>query len=235
MEGKNKEKVAPLTEHFEELRRRLVFSLIAVILASIVTFMYVDIIRETITKPAGIPLVFITPAEAFMTNIKIALIAGFLLALPVILFQIWSFLLPGLKSTEKRNIFLFALASFFFFAVGVIFAFYVIIPISIRFFLGFASEDLTPMLSFGNYISYVSGIVFAFGGVFQLPIVVFILAKLGLVTSDFLKKSRVYAVMLIFIVAAVITPPDVFSQVLMAVPMILLYEISILTAKMVGK
>ncbi|PKM83701.1 MAG: twin-arginine translocase subunit TatC [Firmicutes bacterium HGW-Firmicutes-13] len=231
---KNKEKILTLTEHLTELRKRIVISLIAVILASIVTFTYVDIIRESITAPAG-NLVFLTLAEAFMTNIKIALVSGCLLAFPVILFQVWSFVLPGLSPSERRFTILFVIASLFFFLTGVVFAYHVIIPISIKFFLGFATEDLMPMLSFNSYISYISGIIFAFGLVFQLPIAVFILAKLGLVSSDLLKKYRMYAVVVIFIVAAVITPPDVFSQILMALPMMLLYEISILAAKIVGK
>ncbi len=233
--NKEEENTVPLAEHLNELRKRLVISFIAVILASIVTFMYVDIIRETITAPVKDYLIFGRLAEAFMTNIKIALFSGCLLAFPIILYQAWSFVLPGLKSSEKKFIVLFVLASLIFFSTGVSFAFFVIIPISVNFFLGFATEDLQPFLLFGDYVSYVSGIIFAFGLVFQLPIVVFILAKLGLVSSAFLKQSRIYAMVIIFITAATITPPDVFSQVLMALPMILLYEISILAARMVGK
>lgn len=233
--NKEEENTVPLTEHFNELRKRLVISAIAVILASIVTFMYVDIIREIITDPVKEHLIFGRLAEAFMTNIKIAILSGCLLAFPVILYQAWSFVLPGLKRSERKFILLFVLSSLIFFSTGVSFAFFVIIPISINFFLGFATEDLQPFLFFGDYVSYVSGIVFAFGLVFQLPIVVFILAKLGIVSSAFLKRSRIYAMVIIFITAATITPPDVFSQVLMALPMMLLYEISILAARMVGK
>lgn len=233
--GKNKERILTLSEHLAELRKRIIISLVAVILGSVVTFTYVDVIRKTITAPAGIPLVWITPAEAFMTNIKIALLAGCLLAFPVILFQIWSFLLPGLTSSEKKFTIIFVTLSLFFFLTGVLFAFYVIVPITIKFFLEFASEDLMPMLTFSSYISYVSSLVFSFGFVFQMPIAIFILAKLGLVTSHFLRKGRSYAVVVIFILAAILTPPDIFSQILMALPMLVLYEISILAAKMVGR
>lgn len=232
---KKKERVLTLAEHFEELRRRIIISFVAVMIASIFTFMYVDVIREAVTRPVEEQLIFFGVAEAFMTNIKIALIAALVAAFPVILYQAWSFALPGLESREKKLIILFVLASLCFFFLGVSFAFYVIVPISVRFFMGFATEDLLPMWSYSNYISYVSGIIFAFGMVFQMPIVVFILGKLGLISSDFLKKSRVYAVMAIFVVAAIITPPDVFSQVLMALPMLLLYEISIIAVKMVGR
>lgn len=231
----SKETIMSLTGHLDELRKRIIYSVIAVVLASIVTFMFVDVIRDTITRPAEGSLVFIGVAEAFMTNIKIALTAGVLLAFPVILFQLWSFVLPGLDSKERKFVFVFVGASLLLFTVGVSFAFFIIIPISIRFFLGFENEAISAMISFGNYISYVSGVIFAFGLVFQMPIAVFILSKLGLVSSAFLKKYRNYALVLIFILAAIITPPDVFSQILMAVPMLLLYEISILVARIARK
>lgn len=230
-----KEPAMSLTEHLDELRKRIIYSVIAVVLASIVTFMYVDLIRETITRPAAGNLVFIGVAEAFMTNIKIAIIAGVLLAFPVILFQVWSFVLPGLDPREKKFVFVFVTASLLLFTAGVSFAFFIIIPISIRFFLGFESEAIEAMISFGNYISYVSGVIFAFGLVFQMPIAVFVLSKLGLISAAFLKKYRMYALVLIFVLAAIITPPDVFSQILMAIPMFLLYEISILVARFARK
>ena len=230
-----KEPAMSLTEHLDELRKRIIYSVIAVVLASIVTFMYVDLIRETITGPAAGNLVFIGVAEAFMTNIKIALLAGVLLAFPVILYQVWSFVLPGLDPREKKFVFVFVTASLLLFTAGVSFAFFIIIPISIRFFLGFESEAIEAMISFGNYISYVSGVIFAFGLVFQMPIAVFVLSKLGLISAAFLKKYRMYALVLIFVLAAIITPPDVFSQILMAIPMFLLYEISILVARFARK
>ncbi|UNC93956.1 twin-arginine translocase subunit TatC [Candidatus Contubernalis alkalaceticus] len=224
-----------LTGHLDELRKRIIISVIAIVIGSIVTFMYVDLIRETIIRPAEGNLVFIGVAEAFMTNIKIAIIAGVLLAFPVILYQVWSFVLPGLDPREKKFVFVFVTASLLLFTGGVSFAFFVIIPISIKFFLGFETEGISAMISFGNYISYIAGVVFAFGMVFQMPIAVFILSKLGLISSEFLKKYRTHALVVIFILAAIITPPDVISQILMAIPMLLLYEISILVAKVTRK
>ncbi|WP_241421498.1 twin-arginine translocase subunit TatC [Candidatus Contubernalis alkaliaceticus] len=232
---KKKEPVMNLTGHLDELRKRIIISVIAIVIGSIVTFMYVDLIRETIIRPAEGNLVFIGVAEAFMTNIKIAIIAGVLLAFPVILYQVWSFVLPGLDPREKKFVFVFVTASLLLFTGGVSFAFFVIIPISIKFFLGFETEGISAMISFGNYISYIAGVVFAFGMVFQMPIAVFILSKLGLISSEFLKKYRTHALVVIFILAAIITPPDVISQILMAIPMLLLYEISILVAKVTRK
>ncbi len=230
-----KEGVMALTEHLDELRKRIIISVIAVVIASIVTFMYVDVIRDTITRPAEGNLVFIGVAEAFMTNIKIALLSGVLLAFPVIILQVWSFVLPGLDPREKKFVFVFVACSLLLFTTGVVFAFFIIIPISITFFLGFESEAISAMISFGNYISYVSGVIFAFGLVFQMPIAVFILSKLGLISSALLKKYRAYAVVLMVILSAIITPPDVFSQILMVIPMVILYEISILVARLARK
>ncbi len=230
-----KETVMNLTGHLDELRKRIIIAVIAVVVGTIVAFSYVDFIRETIIRPAEGNLVFIGVAEAFMTNIKIAIITGVLLAFPIILYQVWSFVLPGLDSKERKLVFLFVAASLLLFTIGVSFAFFIIIPISIGFFLGFETEAISAMISFGNYISYISGVIFAFGLVFQMPVAVFLLSKLGLISAAFLKKYRTHALVVIFILAAIITPPDVISQILMAIPMLLLYEISILVAKITRK
>lgn len=229
---KDPEKVMSLLDHLEELRRRLIICGISVILLSVVSHLYVDEIRALFISPVG-ELVYLGLAEALMTNLRLTLVAGFFLSLPVIFYQAWLFVLPGLHKQERPLIFAVALFSLVFFMLGVLFAFKVILPFSVQFFLGFAAPGLTPMISFSAYISYSMGLMIGFGLVFLMPVVFLILAKLGLVSTEFLARHRMYATIIIFILAAVFTPPDVLSQVLMGVPMLALYELSIFMTRFV--
>lgn len=231
---KNPEKVLSLIEHLEELRRRLIICGLAVFLAAMVSYLYVDRIRLLFARPAG-NLVYLGLTEAFMTNMKLAFTAGFFLALPVIFYQLWCFILPGLHRHERLTVFFISVFSLFFFALGVTFGFLIILPFSVRFFLGFAGDQLQPMLSFSSYISYSMGLLMGFGLVFEMPIAVLIFAKLGIVSAEFLSKNRMYATIIIFTLAAIFTPPDVLSQILMGLPMMLLYELSIFLARFVKR
>jgi sec-independent protein translocase protein TatC len=185
-------------------------------------------------KPAG-KLVFIAPQEAFIANIKIALFGGLFLASPFVTYQIWRFVSAGLKRNEMKYTLIFGPLSFLFFLLGIAFGYFIIVPIGIKFLLGFATELVTPMLTISKYISFVGMLTLAFGVVFQLPVVSLFLTKLGIITPYFLSSKRRYAVVFIFLLAAVLTPPDIITQCLMAVPLLVLYEIGIIFSKIAYK
>jgi len=222
------QKEMSVVEHLSELRRRLIISVLAVFLGSAGCFAFVATIRTLFTLPAGsVQLVYLTPPEVLMTDIKVAFTAGILVASPVVLYQIWAFVVPGLKPGEKRLILPVVVASLVFFLLGVVFSYFVVLPFTLRFFLGFETPGLAAMFSYSRYVSFAMVIIFSFGLVFQMPLVILLLGKLGMVTSKGLRRTRKFAILVVFIVAAVLTPPDVISQVLMAGPMIVLYELSI--------
>lgn len=231
---KDPAKLMSLIEHLEEFRRRFITCAIVVFIAAMASYLYIDRIREIFAAPAG-SLVYLGLTEAFITNMKLAFICGFFVSLPVIFYQVWCFILPGLRESEKLLVFFISVFSLIFFVLGVTFGFVVVLPFSVRFFLGFASEQLQPMLSFSSYISYATGLLLGFGFVFEMPVAVLILAKLGIVSAAFLAQQRMHATIIIFVLAAVLTPPDVISQVLMGLPMLLLYELSILLSRLVEK
>jgi sec-independent protein translocase protein TatC len=185
--------------------------------------------------PKGGSLIFISVAEAFFTYMKVAFIAGIIVTSPFILYQIWAFIAPGLYQKEKRYVIPFVLGGSLFFALGVLFGYYVAIPVGFRFLLGYATDFIKPMPSMKEYLSFSIKFLLAFGLVFEFPVVLVLLAKIGVVDAKMLARQRKYAILLIFIFAAVMTPPDIISQVLMAIPLIGLYELSILLSKIFGK
>ncbi len=188
------------------------------------------------TAVPGQKLVFLTPTEAFWVYMKVALISGLILALPVVLYQIWSFVAPGLYRHEKRYAGPFVMVGSLFFLAGATFAQLVVIPFAMRFLVGFPGPDLTPMISVGAYVDFVLKFTLAFGVVFELPVVITLASRMGFVTPRMLSKNRKYAILINFIIAAVLTPtPDIFNQVLMAGPLCLLYELGIISARIFGK
>ena len=212
--------------HLEELRKRLIYSIAAVVVGSGTAYFYIDEIMHYLTAPAG-KLYYMQPAEAFFTYLKIAVFGGFLLALPVIFYEIWRFILPALTVRERKALLLIVPLSVVLFVVGIAFSFALVLPAAIRFFIGFGSDNLEPLFSLGKYLDFVLAFILPFGFIFELPLVIVILAKLGFVGSAFLWKQQRIVVFLSFVIGAVISPtPDVFSQTMIAVPMILLYEIS---------
>ena len=224
------DKRALLTEHLEELRNRIIKSLIFVIIASCLVYSSIGKILPHLVKPVG-KLVFLAPQEAFLTNIKLAFFLGLFLALPFVLYHIWRFVSSGLKPRERKYCLIFGPFSFIFFLLGSSFGYFLIVPIGMGFLLEFANEYLVPMLSISKYVSFVGTLTFAFGLVFQLPLVLLFLTKIGVVTPRFLSSHRKHAIVIIFIVSASLTPPDVVTQVLMAVPLILLYELGLIFSK----
>ena len=228
------EKKLTFLQHLEELRSRIIKSLIFIIVASCILFNLTDEILLNIVRPVG-SLIFIEPAEAFITNIKIAFWGGVFISSPFILYQIWKFLLSGLNDNERRHVFIFGPLSFIFFILGAGFGYFIIVPIGIKFLLSFSTDFITPAISVGRYVSFVGVLTFAFGAVFEIPIVILFLSKLGVVTPAFLSAKRKHAAVVIFILAAVLTPPDVITQCLMAGPLIILYELSIFFSKLACK
>ncbi|OHD15634.1 MAG: twin arginine-targeting protein translocase TatC [Spirochaetes bacterium GWB1_59_5] len=219
-------------EHVAELRTRLLVSAVALIAGMVACFFFVEPAAQYIIKPVGtMQFIYLSPPELFMSYVKIALLGGVILASPVILFQVWLFVKPGLSRRERLSLVVGLFFGVAFFAAGAAFSFFVIVPFTIRFFLQYQNESIKAMFSFSEYISFVSSMVLSFGAAFELPIVISILAGLGVVTGTGLARVRGIGILLIFIAAAIITPPDVVSQILLGVPMMLLFELSILLAK----
>jgi sec-independent protein translocase protein TatC len=227
--SKNKDGTMPVLEHLAELRLRLLISAGALLVAAVVSFNYVELIRELLTSPLeGLRLIYLSPPEAFMANLRLALISGLVLSSPVIIYELMAFIFPGLLKEEK----IFFLAVLFgivvLFAAGVAFAYLIVFPFTIRFFLQFASVELEPRFTVTEYISFLFSFHLGFGVVFQLPLLTWALGKIGLISSGFLKRNRKVALLVMLIISAVITPPDIISQVVMVFPLALLYEIGII-------
>jgi sec-independent protein translocase protein TatC len=229
-------------DHLDELRKRIIWSVVAVGLGFLIACFFIQPIFDFIMKPlqAQLPpggkMVYTEPSEAFVLYLKMAAIAGVMLASPVVMTQVWLFIAPGLYQHEKKFAVPFVVLSTFFFLSGAAFSHYVVFPLTWQFFVGFASDTLTflPRIepTFSMYLKMLLGM----GLVFQMPTVVLFMARMGVLTSRFLVKNFKYAVLIIFVVAAVVTPgQDPTSQIAMAGPMLVLYGISIVLAWMFGK
>jgi len=221
-------------EHLSELRSRIVKSVIVVIVAMCLIYTFVNVLLSLLIKPVG-KLVFIAPQEAFVANIKIAFFGALFVSSPFLLYQIWQFVAAGLYKKERKYVLLFGPLSFIFFIIGAFFGYSVIIPIGVKFLLGMATDCITPMITISNYISFVGMLTLTFGLIFELPLVSLFLTKIGIITPHFLSKKRKVAIVFIFIAAAILTPPDMITQCLMAIPLLLLYEIGIIFSKLVYK
>jgi len=224
------ERKLTIVEHLGELRSRIIKSAIFIIICSCLVYNYVDIIFSLLVKFTE-RLVFIAPQEAFITNIKIAFFGGLFLSLPFVLYQVWRFVYLGLEKEERKYILIFGIFSFILFILGAAFGYFVIVPIALKFLLGFATDFVTPMITVSKYISFVGTLTFAFGLIFQLPLIILFLTKIHIITPHLLSRRRREAVVFIFIIAAILTSPDVITQILMALPLILLYELGIVFSR----
>jgi sec-independent protein translocase protein TatC len=244
----------PFTEHLTEFRKRIIVSLAALLIGFIACFSYSEEIFEVLILPLKsemsfsmhspfvslIPskiknpsLVFLAPAEAFWMHMKVSLVAGLVLSLPIILHQFWKFISPGLLLKEKKYVGPFVVSASLLFLVGALFCFLLVLPFAMGFLLTYKTGSMTPMLSVGNYVDFCLKFILAFGAVFELPIIIVLLTRMGIVTPKTLARNRKYAILIAFIVAAILTPtPDAFNQTLMAVPMIVLYEVGILVSRL---
>lgn len=232
----------PLLEHLEELRKRLIRCFIAIFVGFGIAYGFKEQLFQILIRPlvevmntSRDTMVFTGLPEAFFTYLKVSLLAGIVLALPVIFYEFWMFVAPGLYRRERVVILPIVVISLFFFATGALFAYFLVFPFGFKFFLGFASETIRPLPSMKEYLSFSSKMLLAFGLAFELPLVITGLARFGLVDVAFLKKNRKYALLIFFTVAAILTPPDVVSQIMLAVPLMALYELSIWGARIFGR
>jgi len=233
----------PLTEHLGDLRKRIAISLIAVLIAFVIAFNYSEEIFTSIMFPLKynlsfsmknpflsivpqeklsqtMKLVFLAPAEAFWMSMKLVFVAALVIALPVIFYQVWKFISPGLLAKEKKYVLPFVISATGLFIAGALFCFFMVLPFAMGFLLTYKLGDvLMPMLSVGMYVDFCLKFLLAFGAVFELPIVIIFLTRMGIVTTKTLAKNRKYAVLAAFVLAAILTPtPDIFNQTLMAIP-----------------
>jgi sec-independent protein translocase protein TatC len=231
----------PFTGHLEELRRRLIICFIAVGIGFAGCYLFKERLFAILMDPLvrvmkpGQNLIFTGLAEAFFTYLKVSFLAGLMAAFPVIVYQFWMFVAPGLYDKEKSLLIPIVFLSSVFFVGGALFGYFIVFPYGFKFFLGFATDIIRPLPSMKEYLSFSSKLLIAFGLVFELPLIITFLAKLGIVSVDFLKRNRKYALILFFAGAAILTPPDVVTQIMMALPLMLLYEISIVGARIFGK
>jgi sec-independent protein translocase protein TatC len=231
----------PFLDHLEELRWRVLWSLLALVIASIIGFVLIDQLRvmELLIRPiepflGGEKLKYLSPMDPFFVTIKLAILSGFVLSSPIIIYQVWAFLSPALLPPEKRVIVPALFMGLVLFLIGVVLAYEIVLPITLRFTMGFQTGFLEQNIVIGPYVAMVSRLLLAFGIVFELPVVILILSALGLVTPEFLASKRRHAIAGITILASIITPGDVVTvTVMMMIPLILLYELSIVLSRLV--
>jgi sec-independent protein translocase protein TatC len=229
----------PFMEHLGELRTRIVRALLCLLVGTGIALPFAEKIVDFLARPItklGYKLVFTAPAEAFWVQMKVGLIVGLFIAAPGILWQVWGFISPGLHEHEKKYAAPFVIVGSLLFIVGGAFSLFVVTPYAIAFLLSYARESLQPMITLENHIDFLLKFTLAFGAVFELPLALTLLARMGLVTAKQLSKNRKYAILGAFIAGAVLTPtPDAFNQTLMAGPLIILYEVGIISARLFGR
>jgi sec-independent protein translocase protein TatC len=262
--AKKKDEEMSFLDHLEELRWRLIRSVIAIVIGAIVAFVFKDIIFSTIilaprtpefwtnrvfcelgnymntpslcinTKP--LEIISVKMAGQFNMHLLVSLVIGLIIAFPYVFYEFWSFIAPALKSKERK----YANGAIFFssslFLLGVAFGFFMIVPLTVHFLGSYSvSPDVSNKINLISYVSTITSVIFASGVVFELPVVIYFLTKIGVVTPEFLTKYRKHSIVVIFILAAIITPPDIFSQILVSIPLLVLYEVSILISKRITR
>ena len=223
-------------EHLEELRIRIIIAVATVVICSIGGYFVAEPVMKILASPLGDnKLVFLTPSEGFVTHIKISIVTGAIIAFPMLLYQIWAFVGPALTITEKKYTYIFLPLIVIFFIGGVAMGTFLVLPTGVGFLINFSTIELQPMLAVGNYFSFALTVIVSCGVVFELPLVALLLGKLGLIDSVMLVRYRKYSILCAFIISAVITPSvDMCTQILVAGPIILLYEVSIILLKVFG-
>ncbi len=231
----------PFVSHLQELRQRIMICLVVIAVAFLITYYFREKVNVFLllpfkkVMPAGSSFIFTGVTEAFITYFKIWILTAAAISSPVIVYQMWMFVSPGLYEKEKRYVYPLIIWGSFFFAAGVAFCYYVVIPNLYSFFVSFGSDMIIPMPDLKEYVSLTLKLLVIFGFIFELPLIAYFLAKAGIINYRFLSKKRRYAVLAAFIISAVITPPDVISQILLALPLWGLFELSILIARFFGK
>ncbi len=229
-----------LKPHLAELRKRLLISVAAIFIMFAICFGFWEHILAWMlvplkeSLPPGSNVIFTKVGEAFFTALKVSFFAAIIFSLPIIFWQLWLFIAPGLYEHEKKFVLPFVLSATAMFVMGALFAYYVVFPYGFTYLINFGSQLFTALPSIGEYVGFFTKLMFGFGLAFELPVITFFLATLGLVTDESLKSFFKYAIIIIFAVAAILTPPDVLSQLLMAGPLIILYGVSVLIARFVN-
>lgn len=230
-----------LLEHLGELRRRLVRGFLAVLIGFFACYGFAKELFYYLSlpllkvMPADAKFIYTGVAEGFFVDLKVSFVAGLFVACPYLFYQIWAFIAPGLYEEEKRYVVPLAFTSALFFLGGGLFCYFVVFPFAFTFFMSYSTDNIVAMLSINEYLSFALKMLIAFGLIFEMPLFSFFLSRLGIISAQWMRNVRKYAVLAVFVIAAILTPPDVFSQMLMAAPMLVLYEISILVAAAVGK
>ncbi len=235
------DKKLPLSAHLEELRKRLIYSFLAIGIAFVIAYAFIKEITEFLmrplirTLPPGTSLVFTAVPEAFFTYLKAAFLSAIFFAAPFVLYQVWAFISPGLYEREKKYVLPYFFVSSAFFLAGAFFCYYIFFPVIFRFFLSFATEEIRPLPAIREYLTFTIKLLLACGLLFQWPALVFFLARMGVVSGKTLAQNRKYAILAIFVAAALLTPPDIISQILLAGPLLAMYEGSIWMARLLGR
>ena len=228
-----------LTEHLEELRGRIFWSILTWVGASCLCYAYVPSflnLSRAHFLPKSVHLIFTRPTEAFIAYLKVAMVAGIFVASPILLYHIIMFVAPGLKPSEKRWVFRLVPVSVILFLLGCNFAFFVVLPVTMKFFMSFSTEDLEPMMQVGEFLGFSTGLMMLCGASFQLPLILFFASLAGLVTSKQLNDGRRFAIFLSALIAAVATPtPDAFTMCVVALPIWILFEISVIVIRISGR
>jgi len=233
--NKSDEKVMPFLDHLDELRTRLLRCILAIFGSAIVCYLFAPDIVAFLTRPYPDKLIFLAPTESFVIHIKVSVFAAVIISLPIIFYQLWQFVAPGLLKAERRYVPLIIFFSTAFFLTGASFCYFVIIPFGLKFLLGWQTANLVPSVTIKEYLSFVTLLVIVFGIVFELPLLSYFLTKMGILNPAFLRKNRRYGIVLTFIAAAILTPPDIVTQLFLAGPLLILYEVSILVSAAVHK
>jgi sec-independent protein translocase protein TatC len=223
---------------FEEVRKRLIIITVTVFIFAIISFAFSEQVRHILLLPGkmayagleaeglNLQLIFLTPSEALIANLRLAFITSATVTLPLILYQLLA-LVMNIAGKQKKTAVLLTIITYMLFVMGLSFAYFVVLPFALNFFVGFSGPDLVPNFSIARYISFTASFIFSFGLVFQMPVVFWFLGSIGIVNTAFLRSNRKFALLIIVIFAAILTPPDIFSQILMVIPLMLLYELGI--------
>ncbi len=227
-----------LLSHLNELRSRLIRCIIYLFAGMLASYVFKERVLDIVIYPIlklnpGIRenLVFISPAEGFLAFIRLSVYSGLLIVMPLVFYELWQFVKPGLYKRERNISFSFFMISLLLFYAGLMIAYLLVIPYGFNFLLGFAGDQMTPMISIREFVIFIFKVLILFGIIFETPLVLFIMSLFGIINSKMLSKFRRYIIILIFIAAAMLTPPDPVTQILLAIPLVILYEISIIVIK----